>query len=145
MNRPYTAKAKKALALAGKMSRSLHHNYIGTEHLLLGLLREGSGVAACVLMSNGVEEEKLTDFEKLYDASAGEDTSLFVDNVASTRSFEVKTPDVVVKVNPERADLVNTMMVDGRKCLVIEINDQVEVNGISVKAFGQSAENGSSY
>ena len=59
MNRPYTAKAKKALALAGKMSRSLHHNYIGTEHLLLGLLREGSGVAACVLMSNGVEEEKL--------------------------------------------------------------------------------------
>lgn len=59
MNKPYTAKAKKALALAGKMSRSLHHNYIGTEHLLLGLLREGSGVAACVLMSNGVEEEKL--------------------------------------------------------------------------------------
>lgn len=59
MNRPYTAKAKKALTLAGKMSRSLHHNYIGTEHLLLGLLREGSGVAACVLMSNGVEEEKL--------------------------------------------------------------------------------------
>ena len=59
MNRPYTAKAKRALTLAGRMSRSLHHNYIGTEHLLLGLLREGSGVAACVLMSNGVEEEKL--------------------------------------------------------------------------------------
>lgn len=59
MNRPYTAKAKKALALAGRISRSLHHNYIGTEHLLLGLMREGSGVAACVLMSNGVEEEKL--------------------------------------------------------------------------------------
>ncbi len=98
-----------------------------------------------LLEKSGVEEEKLPDFEKLYDASAGEDTSLFVDNVASTRSFEVKTPDVVVKVNPERADLVNTMMVDGRKCLVIEINDQVEVNGISVKAFGQSAENGSSY
>ncbi len=98
-----------------------------------------------LLEKSGVEEEKLTDFEKLYDASAGEDTSLFVDNVASTRSFEVKTPDVVVKVNPERADLVNTMMVDGRKCLVIEINDQVEVNGISVRAFGQSAENGSSY
>ena len=43
------------------MSRSLHHNYIGTEHLLLGLLREGSGVAACVLMSNGVEEDKLVE------------------------------------------------------------------------------------
>lgn len=98
-----------------------------------------------LLEKSGVEEEKLTDFEKLYDASAGEDTSLFVDNVASTRSFEVKTPDVVVKVNPERADLVNTMMVEGKKCLVIEINDQVEVNGISVRALGQSTENGSSY
>ena len=72
-----------------------------------------------LLEKSGVEEEKLTDFEKLYDAAAGEDTALFVDNVASIRTFEVKTPDVVVKVNPERADLVNTMMVDGRKCLVI--------------------------
>ena len=89
-----------------------------------------------LLEKSGVEEEKLTDFEKLYDAAAGEDTALFVDNVASIRTLEVKTPDVVVKVNPERADLVNTMMVDGRKCLVIEINDQVEVNGINVKAFG---------
>ena len=89
-----------------------------------------------LLEKSGVEEEKLTDFEKLYDAAAGEDTALFVGHVASIRTFEVKTPDVVVKVNPERADLVNTMMVDGRKCLVIEINDQVEVNGINVKAFG---------
>lgn len=89
-----------------------------------------------LLEKSGVEEEKLADFDKLYDAAAGEDTALFVSNVASTRSFEVKTPDVVVKVNPERADLVNTMMVDGRKCLVIEINDQVEVNGINVRAFG---------
>lgn len=89
-----------------------------------------------LLEKSGVEEEKLAGFDKLYDAAAGEDTALFVSNVASTRSFEVKTPDVVVKVNPERADLVNTMMVDGRKCLVIEINDQVEVNGINVRAFG---------
>ncbi len=86
-----------------------------------------------LLEKSGVEEEKLLDFDKLYDAAAGEDTALFVNNVASTRSFEVKTPDVVVKVNPERADLVNTMMVDGKRCLVIEINDQVEVNGIVVR------------
>jgi len=87
-----------------------------------------------LLEKSGVEEEKLLDFDKLYDAAAGEDTALFVDNVASKRSFEVKTPDVVVKVNPERADLVNTMMVDGKRCLVIEINDQVEVNGIVVRS-----------
>ncbi len=81
---------------------------------------------------SGVREEKLTDFDKLYDAAAGEDTSLFVSNVANVRTFEVKTPDVVVKVNPERADLVNTLQIDGKRCLVIEINDHVEVNGITI-------------
>ena len=82
----------------------------------------------------GVEEEKLQEFEKNYDKVAGENTALLAANVANTRVFEVKTPDVIVKVNPERADLVETKIVDGRKCLVIEINDQVEVNGIVVKA-----------
>lgn len=81
---------------------------------------------------SGVKEEKLADFDKLYDAAAGEDTSLFVNNVANVRTFEVKTPDVVVKVNPERADLVNTLQIDGKRCLVIEINDHVEVNGITI-------------
>lgn len=81
---------------------------------------------------SGVKEEKLTDFDKLYDAAAGEDTSLFVNNVANVRTFEVKTPDVVIKVNPERADLVNTLQIDGKRCLVIEINDHVEVNGITI-------------
>ena len=88
-----------------------------------------------LLEKSGVEEEKLENFDKLYDAAAGEDTSLMVSNVANTRTFEVKTPDVVVKVNPERADLVNTMTVDGRRCLVIEINDHVEVNGINVRTI----------
>lgn len=92
-----------------------------------------------LLEKSGAPEEKLADFDKLYDAAAGEDTALFVSNVASTKSFEVKMPDVVVKVNPERADLVNTMMVDGKRCLVIEINDQVEVNGINVRTTVNAA------
>ena len=45
----YTAKAKKALDMAARLSRSMHHNYIGTEHILAGLLKEGTGVAAEVL------------------------------------------------------------------------------------------------
>lgn len=81
---------------------------------------------------SGVEEEKLETFDQLYDAAAGETTSLLVNNVANTRSFEVKTPDVVIKVNPERADLVTAMTVEGKRCLVIELSDQVEVNGIKV-------------
>lgn len=82
---------------------------------------------------SGVQEEKLNDFEMLYDAAAGKDTSLMVSNVANTRTFEVKTPDVVVKVNPERADLVNTVTIEGRRCLVIELSDHVEVNGITIR------------
>lgn len=85
---------------------------------------------------SGVQEEKLNDFDKLYNTAAGEHTSLMVDNVANTRTFEVKTPDVVVKVNPDRADLVNTMTLEGKRCLVIEINDHVEVNGIAIKTTG---------
>ena len=48
----YTSKAKKAIDQASKMSKSLHHHYIGTEHILIGLLKEGTGVAAQVLNDN---------------------------------------------------------------------------------------------
>lgn len=89
---------------------------------------------------SGVEEDKLTDFDKIYDASAGEHTAFFVDNLPSKRTFEVKTPDVVVKVNPDRADLVNTIMIEGKRCLVIEINDHVEVNGIAIRTHSADPE-----
>jgi len=52
---PYTPRVKKVLALAGKEAQALHHTYVGTEHLLLGLLREGEGVAARVLRSLEVD------------------------------------------------------------------------------------------
>src|ERR1700738_1887913 len=54
-NIPYTPRVKKVLALAGKEAQALHHSYVGTEHLLLGLLREGEGVAAQVLKSLEVD------------------------------------------------------------------------------------------
>ena len=55
---PYTPRVKKVLALAGKEARSLNHSYVGTEHILLGLLREGEGVAARVLRSLDVDIER---------------------------------------------------------------------------------------
>ena len=59
MQIPYTGKAKRALDIAARMSRAMHHNYIGTEHILLGLLKENTGVAAQVLKENGVELDKV--------------------------------------------------------------------------------------
>ena len=57
-NIPYTPRVKKVLALAGKEAKSLNHSYVGTEHILLGLLREGEGVAARVLKDLGVDIER---------------------------------------------------------------------------------------
>ena len=57
-NIPYTPRVKKVLALAGKEAKSLNHSYVGTEHILLGLLREGEGVAARVLKNLDVDIER---------------------------------------------------------------------------------------
>ena len=83
--------------------------------------------------NSGVANEKLDAFDKHFDETAGEKATLLVDNVINTRTFEVKTPDVVVKVKPERTDLVETQIINGRKCLVIALDGSVEVNGIVVR------------
>ena len=55
---PYTPRVKKVLALAGKEAKTLNHSYVGTEHILLGLLREGEGVAARVLKTLDIDIER---------------------------------------------------------------------------------------
>lgn len=86
-----------------------------------------------IFASSGVSNEKLEQFDRCYDETAGEDTSLLISNVFNTRSFEVKTPDVMIKVSPERTDLIETRTIDGRECIVIELDGNIEVNGICVR------------
>ena len=64
MQLQYTQKAKTALNLAIKMARKLKQNYIGTEHILLGLIKENTGVAARVLIDNGVDETQMLEMIK---------------------------------------------------------------------------------
>lgn len=85
-----------------------------------------------LLEYSGVEQEKLSSFEEKYEEAAGTDTCFVASNVANTRQFEIKTPDVVVKVSPDRMDLVETKVINGRKCLVISLDNSVEVNGITI-------------
>lgn len=80
----------------------------------------------------GVEDEKLETFDEQYETTAGEKSSLVASNITNTRKFEIKTPDVVIHVDPDRVELVETRIIDGRKCLVIPMED-VEVNGIRVR------------
>ena len=82
---------------------------------------------------SGVPEENLENFDREFDETVGAKASLLASNIASTKKFNIKTPDIVINVNPDRTDLVDVRIVDGRKCLVIPVDDQVEVNGIEVR------------
>ena len=98
-----------------------------------------------IFVDRGITEEKLESFEKLCDAIIENDAPMMANNIANTRKFEVKTPDVTVQVNPARSDLVETKVIDGRPCLVIAINDAVQVNGIPVRVPLSEANSNHSY
>ena len=85
-----------------------------------------------ILERSGVSDERLTDFEEHFEMAAGENGRLAAANITPSRKFEVKTPDVVIKINPDKTDLVETRLIDGKQCLVIQIDERLEVNGISV-------------
>ncbi|MDF1812318.1 MAG: ATP-dependent Clp protease ATP-binding subunit [Verrucomicrobiales bacterium] len=102
-NIPYTPRVKKVLALAGKEAKNLNHSYVGTEHILLGLLREGDGVAARVLKNLDVDIERtrneiLRELDPNFSGSASDDDAAesdFEDSFSggSSRSGkESKTP-----------------------------------------------------
>ena len=85
-----------------------------------------------LLEKSGVKEEKLENFEEHFEMAAGEHGKLVASNVSSGKKFEVKTPDVVIKINSDKTDIVSTQVIDGRQCLVIQIVERLEVIGISV-------------
>lgn len=86
-----------------------------------------------LLAASGVDDSKIESLEENFETTAGTNQELMADNIANTRKFEIKTPDVVVQVKPDRTDLVETRMIDGHPCLVITLSDSVAVNGISVR------------
>lgn len=88
-----------------------------------------------LLEDSGVKAETIATFNEAFDnIVSDEDKPKFTaSTVASTKSFDIKMPDVVIKVKPERTDLVETKMIDGRQYIVIEVNDSVEVNGINIR------------
>ena len=85
-----------------------------------------------LLESCGVPDEKLTAFEEKYDAEFGENIPLRAANVVEPKKFEVRTPDVVVQVNPDRSDLVETRVIDGQRYILIRAEEGVEVNGVNI-------------
>lgn len=85
-----------------------------------------------VLEGCGVPEERLSTFTQRYDEAFGPDLDLSPRNLVNARALEVATPDVTVKVNPERGDLVETRVIDGVRYILIRAEEGVQVNGIDI-------------
>lgn len=87
-----------------------------------------------LLVQSGASDEVMEHFEEQFDQTAGENTSFLATNLTSAKTLEVRTPDVVVKIAPEKAALMETRVIDGCSYLLIQINDYIEVNGVAIKA-----------
>lgn len=91
-----------------------------------------------LLKDSGVPSERMDYFDQKYEEVVGEeDCQLLATNIAHTRKFDIEAPNVIIKVAPDRTDLVETKIIDGRQCLVIAVDDHIEVNGINVRTFLQ--------
>ena len=85
-----------------------------------------------VLQSCGVSEEKVAKFSVDYDEVFGFEADLHPKNIIDNKHFELKTPDVVIKCDPTRSDLIETRIIGGVKYILICADEDVEVNGVSI-------------
>ena len=85
-----------------------------------------------VLSGCGVSDAPIAKFSVDYDEAFGFEADLHPKNIIDNKHFEVKTPDVVIKVDPARSDLIETRIIGGVKYIMICADEDVEVNGVSI-------------
>ncbi len=90
-----------------------------------------------VLSSCGVSEEHVAKFSVDYDEVFGFEAELHPKNIIDSKHFEIQTPDVVIKVDPTRSDLIETRVIGGVKYIMICADENVEVNGVSIQIQDQ--------
>lgn len=84
------------------------------------------------LKASGVSESRVAKFSVDYDETFGFEAQIHPKNIIDHRHFEIKTPDVSIKVNPARSDLIETRVIGGVKYILICADENVEVNGVSI-------------
>lgn len=84
------------------------------------------------LVASGVTEERVAKFSVDYDETFGFEADLHPRNIIDNKKFEIRTPDVSIKVAPERSDLIETRVIGGVKYILICADEDVEVNGVSI-------------
>ncbi len=92
----------------------------------------GKEEVKAVLASCGVSEPHIAKFSVDYDEAFGFEADLHPKNIIDNKHFEMKTPDVVIKVDPTRSDLLQTRVIGGVKYIMICADEEVEVNGVSI-------------
>lgn len=93
-----------------------------------------------VFERSGIDHDIMEDYDWKYDETVRElsedekDVNPYVQasNLPGIKKIDIRTPDIVIKVNPERSDLIETRLIDGKECLVITVDDRVEINGMRV-------------
>ena len=85
-----------------------------------------------VLESCGVSGEHISAFEEKYASEFGDNAEIIPQNIIDAKQFEIRTPDVIIKVNPERSDLVGTRVINGVKYILIRADGGAEVNGVDI-------------
>lgn len=85
-----------------------------------------------VLDSCGISDKHMAKFSVDYDEVFGFDADLHPKNIINEKRFEIKTPDVSIKVAPDRTDLIQTRVIGGVKYILINAEEDVEVNGVSI-------------
>ena len=85
----------------------------------------------------GVAEDKLERLGEALDESFGENAELTPANIVPVKKFELSTPEVSIKIDPEHRDLVSTQMIGNERYVMIKVTGNVEVNGISIKIDGE--------
>lgn len=93
-----------------------------------------------VLSSCGVSEEHMAQFSVDYDEVFGFEADLHPKNIIDSKHFELKTPDVIIKCDPTRSDLIETRMIGGVKYIMICADEDVEVNGVSINIRDEKKE-----
>ena len=87
-----------------------------------------------VLENCGIAEEKVNKIGESLDESFGVNAELTPKNIVNVKKFEIETPDVTIKVNPERKELVSTQIINGVEYIMIRATEGVVVNGINIKS-----------
>lgn len=85
-----------------------------------------------VLTSCGVSETGVSTFSVQYDEAFGFEAELHPKNIIDSKHFEIHTPDIAIKIDPTRTDLVETRVIGGVKYIMINADEDVEVNGVSI-------------